>query len=165
MWPLIEVVERQRRRTWLEPLARHLRSGSDQRYARLAHIARLFDEYAVRRPELIQAWARGESRRRRRGRAAGWQPELWRRLRARVGVPSRPSGSSPPARGSWPSRSFVALPPRLALFGLTRLPASHLQVLEALASGREVHLMLLHPSPAMWDSGEPPEPAARLLGA
>ena len=37
-----------------------------------------------------------------------------------------------------------------ALFGLTRLPASHLQVLQALAGGRDVHLFLLHPSPALW---------------
>ena len=58
-------------------------SGHQQRYARLAHVARLFDEYAVRRPELIEAWARGESGGVDERSAAGWQPELWRRLRER----------------------------------------------------------------------------------
>jgi exodeoxyribonuclease V gamma subunit len=44
----------------------------------------------------------------------------------------------------------VDLPERVALFGLTRLPAGHLAVLRALAAGRDVHLLLLHPSPALW---------------
>ena len=46
---------------------------------------------------------------------------------------------------------LVSLPDRIAVFGLTRLPAGHLQVLQALAASRDVHLMLLHPSPALWD--------------
>ena len=41
------------------------------------------------------------------------------------------------------------------MFGLTRLPASYLQVLDAIAGTREVHLFLLHPSPALWDRLEP----------
>ncbi len=48
--------------------------------------------------------------------------------------------------------SCLELPPRLALFGLTRLPAADLVVLRALAAHRDVHLFLLHPSPAMWES-------------
>ena len=38
----------------------------------------------------------------------------------------------------------------MSVFGLTRLPAGHLQILRALAAGRELHLFLLHPSPALW---------------
>jgi exodeoxyribonuclease V gamma subunit len=38
----------------------------------------------------------------------------------------------------------------MSLFGLTRLPASYLDVLDAIAPGRDVHLFLLHPSPALW---------------
>ena len=34
---------------------------------------------------------------------------------------------------------------------MTRLPASYLDVLEAMGAGRDVHLFLLHPSPALWD--------------
>ena len=60
--------------------------------------------------------------------------------------------------------ALVALPERLALFGLTRLPVSHLRVLRALAAGRDVHLMLLHPSPAMWAQGESPTTACWLVG-
>ncbi|HEX3615967.1 MAG TPA: exodeoxyribonuclease V subunit gamma [Solirubrobacteraceae bacterium] len=153
VWPLIEVVEQALDEPWLEPLARHLVSGREQRYARLAHVARLFDEYAVRRPQLIEAWARGESGGVDERAAAGWQPELWRRLRDTLGVPSLAERLEPACAALREDPGLVALPPRIALFGLTRLPASHLRVLQALGTGRDVHLLLLHPSPAMWAKG------------
>jgi exodeoxyribonuclease V gamma subunit len=154
VWPLIGVVEDSLEETWLEPLARHLVSGREQRYARLAHVARLFDEYAVRRPGLIEAWARGEAGGVDERAAAGWQPELWRRLREALGVPSLAERLEPACIALEADPALVALPSRVALFGLTRLPDSHLRVLRALGAGRDVHLMLLHPSPAMWSKGE-----------
>ncbi|MDP8960445.1 MAG: exodeoxyribonuclease V subunit gamma, partial [Actinomycetota bacterium] len=42
------------------------------------------------------------------------------------------------------------LPPRMSLFGLTALPASYVAVLAALATHRDIHLFLLHPSPVLW---------------
>jgi exodeoxyribonuclease V gamma subunit len=153
VWPLIEVVEQALDEPWLEPLARHLRSGQEQRYARLAHVARLFDEYATRRPQLIQAWARGESGGADESSAAGWQQELWRRLREAVAVPSLAERLDGASAALEADPSLVELPPRFAIFGLTRLPLSHLRVLQALAAGRDVHLMLLHPSPVMWSKG------------
>jgi exodeoxyribonuclease V gamma subunit len=153
VWSLIEVVEQALDEPWLEPLARHLISGREQRYARLAHVARLFDEYAVRRPELIEAWARGESGGVDERAAAGWQPELWRRLRDALGVPSLAERLAPACAALQSDSALVALPPRITLFGLTRLPLSHLRVLQALGTGRDVHLLLLHPSPAMWAKG------------
>src|SRR5579863_7579253 len=153
VWPLIEVVEAALDERWIEPLARHLQNGQEQRYARLAHVARLFDEYAMRRPPLIQAWAAGESGGVDERAAAGWQPELWRRLRAAVGVPSLAERLGGACEALAADPGLVELPPRLAIFGLTRIPVSHVQVLQALAVGRDVHLMLLHPSPALWDKG------------
>ncbi len=153
VWPLIDVVEQALEEPWLEPLARHLRGGHQQRYPRLAHVARLFDEYATRRPELIEAWARGESGGVDERSAAGWQPELWRRLRSAVGVPSLAERLEAASAALEADPNLVELPPRLAIFGLTRLPVSHLRVLQALAAGRDVHLMLLHPSPALWSKG------------
>ena len=50
---------------------------------------------------------------------------------------------------------LLDLPDRLSLFGLTRLPASYLDVLDAVAGARAVHLFLLHPSPALWERLEP----------
>ena len=80
-----------------------------------------------------------------------WQAELWRRLRVRIGVPDpaeRVEGACARLRED---PGIVDLPPRLSLFGLTRLPAGHLNVLRALAVGRDVHVFMLHPSPALWE--------------
>jgi exodeoxyribonuclease V gamma subunit len=155
VWPLIRVAEESLEERWLEPLARHLHEGGEQRYTRLAHVAWLFHEYALRRPDLVLAWARGESGGVDERAAAGWQPELWRRVREAVAVPSLAERLGAACAAIESDPGLVELPPRFALFGLTRLPLSHLRVLSALATGRDVHLMLLHPSPAMWRSGAP----------
>ena len=54
---------------------------------------------------------------------------------------------------------LVDLPARLSLFGLTRLAASHVEVLDALGAARDVHLFLLHPSPVLWESRRRARPA------
>ena len=63
-------------------------------------------------------------------------------------------GSPAPTRSSarWPPRPTggAALPERISLFGPTRLPAAHLELVAALARHRDVHLWLPHPSPALW---------------
>ena len=66
--------------------------------------------------------------------------------------PARRSACRRRARGCATSPSLVDLPARLSLFGLTRLAASHAEVLDALGAARDVHLFLLHPSPVLWES-------------
>ncbi len=153
VWPLLEVVDDCLSEPWLAALARHLegaRGGIDEpprRFGVVRHIADLFDRYGVHRPDMLRDWAAG-----RDGTAGGWQPELWRRLRARIGTPS------PAERLEWACQrirreaAVLSLPPRLALFGLTRMPRSYLEVLAAIATGREVHLFVLHPSPSLWSA-------------
>ncbi len=153
VWPLLRVVERSLEEAWIAPLTRHLRDGTDQRYARVAHIARLFDDYALHRPSLIRAWERGDSGGIDEEAPAGWQPELWRRLREEVASPSLAERLEPASAAIAADPELIDLPPRLAVFGLTRLPASHLTVLRALSSGRDVHLMVLHPSAVLWSRG------------
>lgn len=87
-----------------------------------------------------------------------WQAELWRRLRERIGVPSPAERlDTAPARLA-DEPELLDLPDRLSLFGLTRLPASRLQVLGAIAVHRDVHLFLLHPSGVLWDKLQEAEP-------
>jgi len=144
VWPLLELTEQLRDEPWLAPLARHLADGPDRRFARLRHLASLYDQYATRRPQMIEAWCRGEG--------AGWQPELWRELRAAIEVPSPAERLTDACARLRDDPSLTDLPERLTLFGLTTLPAARVEVLAALAAHREAHLMLLHPSPALWDT-------------
>ena len=90
-----------------------------------------------------------------------WQAELWSRLRQRLDEPSPAERVEQACERLRAEPSLVALPERISLFGLTRIPAGHLAVLRALAAGREVHLFLLHPSPALWEKIGAREPVVR----
>jgi exodeoxyribonuclease V gamma subunit len=88
VWPLLQVVESSIGESWLAPLAVHLggagaaadASRGARRLSSVRHIADLYDRYAVHRPAMLRALAEGS--------ADGWQAELWRRLRERIGEPS-----------------------------------------------------------------------------
>ncbi len=163
MWPLLEVVDDALHEPWLQLLAVHLGAGSDapeatrraRRLSAVRHIAELFDRYALHRPRMLLAWAAGENDD-AGGRPlpgdARWQPELWRRLRERLaGDPDPATRLDAACRRLREDAGLVDLPERVSLFGLTRLPAASLHVLGALAERRDVHLYVLHPSPALWE--------------
>jgi exodeoxyribonuclease V gamma subunit len=165
VWPLLSVVEESLREPWLSTLAAYL--GADtapsdpmrparqsRRLTTVRHLAGLFDRYSLHRPEMLAAWARREDL-----DAVGaalpapsaWQAELWRRLRARIGVPDFAERASRACERIAGDPGLLELPPRLAAFGLTRMPAGHLDIMRALAGGRDLHLFLLHPSPSLWE--------------
>jgi exodeoxyribonuclease V gamma subunit len=164
VWPLLEIVGDSLGEPWLRSLAEHLGGGGDadrgaRRFATVRHIADLFDRYALHRPDMVRAWAAGDDA----GipADAAWQVELWRRLRERIaeaGPAERLAGACARLRED---PALVDLPQRLSLFGLTRLPAGHVHVLRGLAAGRDVHLFVLHPSPALWDRVEDSAPVVR----
>ncbi|MFC5137054.1 exodeoxyribonuclease V subunit gamma [Actinomycetospora rhizophila] len=148
VWPLLETIDECAEESWCAPLGTFLGVVGDttgtrrgRRFAAARHLARLFTRYADHRPALVRAWAAGDD--------AGtpddlrWQPELWRRLRARLDAAS-PAETVATIE---PPREF---PRRLSLFGATRLSDTELAVLDALAADHEVHLWLPHPSPALW---------------
>ncbi len=152
-WPLLEVVEAHLSEPWLAPLAAHLGAetgaGNQHRLSEIRHLADLFDRYGVHRPDLILAWAAG-------GHggipaSAAWQADLWRHVRTRLGEASPAELVRQRCERLHRGDVALSLPERVALFGLTRLPASHLEVLAALATVRDVHLFLLHPSPHLWE--------------
>jgi exodeoxyribonuclease V gamma subunit len=159
VWPLLEVVQENLGQPWLRSLAAHLGEEEDEarrarRFAAVRHIAELFDRYALHRPEMVRGWVRGNLD---LPAEAVWQAELWRRLRDRLPEPSPAERLESACARLRERPDLLSLPPRVSLFGLTRLPAGHLDVLRAVAAGRDVHVFLLHPSPALWErmKGEP----------
>jgi len=161
VWPLLAAVEEHLADGWLAVLAAHLGgSGPDpeadrraRRFGVVRHLADLYDRYGVHRPAMVRAWAAG-------GDTDGqgeplpaelvWQAQLWRALRRRIGGPSPAERLDGACRALRDAPAILDYPARLSLFGLTRLPASYLDVLAALATARDVHLFLLHPSPVLW---------------
>ncbi|HEY0240526.1 MAG TPA: exodeoxyribonuclease V subunit gamma [Friedmanniella sp.] len=176
VWPLLAVLEEAVGEPWGRVLAGYLggpdgSDGSDgaaagpdddadprrsRRWSTARRIAGLFARYAADRPTMLADWAAGG--------AAGpdgsplaadraWQPELWRRLRARIGGPDPVERLElGVARLGREDLATDALPHRLSVFGATHLDPRHLQVLAALAVRRDVHLWLPHASPAAWDA-------------
>jgi exodeoxyribonuclease V gamma subunit len=149
VWPLLEVVDESLSELWLQSLAGHLEGNPARRFATVRHIADLFDRYALHRPEMVRAWGRGDDA----GipHDAAWQAELFRRLRERIAEPDPAERLEYACARLREDPSLADLPPRLSLFGLTRLPRGYVDVLKAIAAGRDVHLFALHPSPALWE--------------
>ncbi|GAA3042219.1 exodeoxyribonuclease V subunit gamma [Pseudonocardia yunnanensis] len=153
VWPLLEVIDESAGEPWCAPLGVHLRDGGSQRSRRHAtarHLADLFASYAAARPDMLAGWQAGEGVPSERAADLAWQPELWRRLRERISVPGPAERVGAACAALRANPAAAPLPPRLSLFGPTRLPAEHLAVIAALAEHREVHLWLAHPSPALW---------------
>ena len=165
VWSVLEVVDGCAGEPWCSPLGRHLGAAGDtddarrgRRLAAARHLTRLFASYAAQRPDMLRAWAASRDHDSTDGDGVGgqvpadlaWQPELWRRVRAAVGVPSPAERLEDVLRRVVDDPHRLDLPARLSVFGPTRLPEHHLRVLVALAAHREVHLWLPHPSPALW---------------
>lgn len=172
VWSVLAVVRDAPGDPALGPAARPLQGGTW--FGRARRLADLLDRYGVHRPDLIRQWAGGAD-----VDEIGaplppdlrWQAELWRRVRARLGRPS-PAERLPAALAAVRDGTLDPdLPPRLALFGLSTLPTGLLDLLDALAVHRRVHLLVLAPSPGLLDAVRadlaarpvPPRPLARRL--
>ena len=137
-----------------------------RRFSVVRHLADLFDHYGIHRPGMIGEWAAGDDT---DGHGQPlpseltWQAPLWRCLREHLATPSPAERLRTRCDQLRADPSLVDLPPRLSLFGMTRLPGSFVDVLAAIAFGRHVHMFLLHPSPALWAriSEQQPDRAAR----
>ncbi|MBJ7330471.1 MAG: exodeoxyribonuclease V subunit gamma [Solirubrobacteraceae bacterium] len=177
LWPLLAVVDERLEEPWLALLADHLREVAPEnedaaaprpRLAAVRHIAALFERYALHRPEMVRRWADGEdvdATGTPLGGDFAWQAGLWRALRERIGEPSPPERFPDALARVREEPGIVDLPERVAAFNLTRLPHAHLELFEALAVARDVHLLVLHPSPALWDrvaAASPPPSRLRV---
>ncbi|MGH3330607.1 MAG: exodeoxyribonuclease V subunit gamma, partial [Nocardioidaceae bacterium] len=162
VWPLLDVIDDAMGEQWCATLAAHLGFGVDgdegelrrsRRYSVARRLAGLFASYAVQRPQLITDWRDGSDT-----DGAGnkldedllWQAELWRRLVKQVGEPPPDVRHVETLDRLRSGGSGLDLPPRLSLFGHTRLPVTEVELLGALGELRDVHLWLPQVSGALW---------------
>ncbi len=161
LWALVDAIDANMNSGWMGLVAAQIRAGEAQgrinRVRTARYISDLFSKYHQQRPEMIKGWADGAD-----VDAVGqpltglfaWQPILWREMAKRLDAPSPPERIEQvcTALADVGQTAQLDLPERIFAFGLTRLPASHVQILRGLAASRDVHLMLLHPSPHLWDA-------------
>lgn len=131
------------------PLRHYLSDDRDdlKRFQLAQKIADSYDQYTLYRPDLLKQWeqqAPAESEQ-------AWQAALWRKLVA---------DSTGRHRGQL-KEQFCSLaatllpdqsrfPQRVALFGISYLPAYHLEVIAATAQSMEINLFLLSPTREYW---------------
>lgn len=144
---------------WHEHLgARIVSAGGPLRFAH--RMADRFDRYHARRPAMIRLWEKGAwslapvADGPNDGMSAvlsehdRWQFDLWRELRADIGVPSLPSRLEAELADPSPTvRS--ALPPRMLVFGFSALGQHQIEVLRAIARYSAVTVVFVHPSPVL----------------
>ncbi len=183
VWSVLTVLDEHAGEAWCATLDAHLGRGLEseegelrqgRRYAVARRLAGLFASYAVQRPALLTAWAEGSDEDgdgRPLADDLSWQPELWRHLLAASDVPSPAERHVSVVRALREGAGADELPPRLSLFGHTRIAATEAELLGALGSRRDVHLWLPHPSAVQWQalvdpSGPADEPGReRPMGA
>ncbi len=132
------------------PLQHYLAQDRDglKRFQLAGQIADTFDQYTLFRPEMLLAWESGSAA----DAEQQWQAQLWRRLvadsngrhrgRLKELFSQRLSSGVPLAPGT--------LPARMAVFGVSYLPAYHLEILGAISRFTEINLFLLSPSREYW---------------
>lgn len=124
-----------------------------RRYATARHIADLFERYARQRPGMLADWAAGGQR---NGAGAAlpddmaWQPRFWRAVRERIGAAHPVERLDALCEAVRADPGAVDLPPRVSVFGPTRITETFRQVASALGAHRDVHLFVPHPGPALW---------------
>ena len=163
-WPLLDVIDAGLDEPWAATLARHLGHGlrgdeadlrMGRRFSVARRLARLFASYAGQRPSLVADWSAGrdtDGSGRPLAADLAWQAELWRRLTDRVGGPTPLERQADTVARLREDPEAFDLPVRLSLFGHTRLSVTEIELLDALAVEREVHVWLPHPSPALWQT-------------
>ena len=167
VWPLLDVVDASLDEPWCRTLATHLGHGvpgdegtlrRSRRYSVARRLAGLLASYAVQRPQVVTDWREG-----RDTDGAGhpveddlaWQPELWRRLLDRVDSAAPDVRHAETLGRLRDGGDGLDLPPRLSLFGHTRLPRTEVELLAALGALRDVHLWLPQVSSRLWDELAP----------
>ena len=149
VWTILDVADQHRDDPAFDAITRP-RNGVP-RFSVARKVADLFDQYHVHRPQMVQAWQRGEPLDGQLNEIEDrhrWQYALWKKCRDQIGVPSPPEVLPGALAQLAADELDVDLPRRLAFFGLTQLPGGQhfLELASALAAHRDVHLLLLEPS-------------------
>ncbi len=132
IWRILEVAPKVAASPEAVSLQSYLADGNDLKASQLASVlAGLFDQYLIFRPELIEAWERGESG--GEERHATWQGLLWRAVTDGHESEHRVALRREFLRELAANRDIPGLPHRLSVFGVASLPPFYLDVFSALS--------------------------------
>lgn len=134
-----------------------------KRYQLAQQLARVYDQYQMLRPDLLDAW---QARRLLYGSPAeAWQAELWRAVVAEIGQRHRGAHwlqAIAKLQRAEAGAFAGQLPERVSVFGVNSLPPLMLNYLQALSRHCQVHLYLLNPVQGYWADLPPKRLLAEL---
>jgi exodeoxyribonuclease V gamma subunit len=112
-----------------------------RRFQLADHLAGVYAQYLIYRPDWILDWERGSDR-------DNWQADLWRRLRASIDAPHRAQRRGALLAALAKQGDGERLP--LHVFGVSHLAPDILDALHRLATHRPVHLYFPDPCREYW---------------
>lgn len=126
-----------------------------------AMMANIYDQYVIFRPELVLGWEEAGSA--ARACPEDWQAVLWNRIIEGAEANHRARLKQLFARGL-ATADVSRLPERVSIFGISYLPAFHLEVLKGLSEKIEVSLYCLNPCREYWADIVPERRITRVAG-
>ncbi len=133
---------------------KHYISGENtdlKRFQLASHLAQIFDQYQMMRPQLLNDWQQGKLH--YSSDNEKWQQALWLRLIEQTGDQHR-GALWLQAISKFNSLEEGALsqklPERISIFGLNTMPPLFMEFLQGLARHTNVHFYLLNPAQAFW---------------
>lgn len=155
VWTVLGAIDDSIDEPWCGVLAKHHRGlGVGRRFASASHITDLFSSYAAQRPQMLIEWAAGRFTDGHGLPLADdfeWQAKLWTVVAERIDVPGPATRLMSVCSRLKDDATVISLPERISVFGPTRLPVDQRMILDAVATHRDVHIWLPHPSPALWE--------------
>ncbi|PLK58062.1 exodeoxyribonuclease V subunit gamma [Candidatus Palibaumannia cicadellinicola] len=156
-WRLMAIIPRFYHQPDFDVVSQYLSDDVDKRkqFSFAARVADLFEEYLIFRPDWLEKWQHGKQLN-HLGQDQRWQATLWQALiedifsahlflchdanlyqrfiNVLMQSAKRPSG----------------LPDRIFICGISSLPPTYLQVLQALGNHIDIHLMFINPCRYYW---------------
>jgi len=135
------------------PLAQYLNGeNSDlKRYQLASHLAQVFDQYQMMRPQMLDDWQQG--RLQSSTNTEKWQQALWLKLSQQTDEQHRGAlwlQAIQHMKQCDEDEFKNQLPKRISIFGLNTMPPLFLEFLQSLAKHTDVHFYLLNPAQAFW---------------
>ena len=126
-----------------------------------AMMANIYDQYIIFRPELVLGWEEGKNI--PTGYPENWQAVLWKQVIQGVDANHRARLKQLFVRGL-AQADVSKLPERVSIFGISYLPAFHLEVLKGLSTLIDVSLYCLNPCREYWADIMPERRITRIAG-
>jgi exodeoxyribonuclease V gamma subunit len=144
-WRVIDQLEQRLDTPEFKELQLYLTGHSQglKRYQLAGKIADTFDQYTLYRGDVLEEWEAGAD--------GGWQATLWRALvKGDQGFHRAKVKTEFLTRLGDGRIDLSLLPSRVLIFGLSYMPAFHMEVLAAIASYTTVHMFVLSPCREYW---------------